>query len=80
METKICDRTENSYIGGRNSKKESRIQEGGGSIKKVVFRLGKQVLGQANFLSDTEEEKEEEEEDEKLVMDISEEEETDIVT
>jgi hypothetical protein len=39
-------------------------------VRRVVFRLGQQVLGKASFLSDTEEE----EHGEKLVMDFSDEE------
>lgn len=74
LETNTCDRTEHSYIGGRHNHSD----EGGGrgrgntAVKKVVFRLGKTVLGQANFLSDTEEDVGEEE---RLVMDFSDEEE-----
>ena len=56
LEAGTCDKTGHSYRVGPAA---------GAGVKRVVFRLGKQVLGQASFLSDTEEEEEEEEKKEK---------------
>ena len=81
VEAGTCDKTGHSYRAGE----AVGAGEGAGAgVKRVVFRLGKQVLGQASFLSDTEEEEKEEEkgeekkeneEEERLVMDFPEDEE-----
>lgn len=52
---------------GSNSDSALETNGAGGAVKKVVFKIGSQLLGETDFLSESE--------DENLVMDFSENEE-----
>jgi len=63
----LHDKVNNNSHPGCNSDSALENNGAGGAVKKVVFKIGSQLLGETDFLSESEEEN--------LVMDFSEHEE-----